>query len=77
LGSLKEDKLKMIYQIIRIVSGTNSNQSERHSIISSDASAVLTTSEKISSLNEENGYNKEIMSLFSMEELNGQSKKKD
>jgi hypothetical protein len=76
LGSLREEKLKMIYQIIRIITGGNSTQSDKNSIISSDASAILTTSEKISSLCEENSYNKDIMSLISMEEP-GQSKIKN
>ena len=54
LISLDEEKLKMTFQIIRIITGSNSTQSDINSIISSDASANLNTSEKVSSICEEN-----------------------
>ena len=71
LFSMKEEKLKMILEIIRIISGLNSNKSDLTSLMSSDASAILTTSEKISSLYEENSLSKDIMSLYSLGDGNG------
>ena len=62
LISLDEEKLKMTFQIIKIITGSNSTQSDINSIISSDASANLNTSEKVSSICEENSYNKDIIS---------------
>jgi hypothetical protein len=56
---LKEEKLKMIYEVIKIIVKGNPSKSDISSIISSEASGIMTCSDKISNLhelNEEGSY---------------------
>ena len=58
-----EKKLKMIYQVIKIMTQMEKKNPELKSIISSDAQTI---SEKISSINDEQSYIKDSKSLSSL-----------
>ncbi len=54
MKDLKEEKLKMIYDVIKIIVKGNPSKSDISSIISSEASGIMTSSDKISNLHEFN-----------------------
>ncbi len=59
LTNLKEEKLKMIYEVIKIIVGVPPGKSDISSLISSEASGFMTNSDKISPLFKEGSYKKE------------------
>lgn len=79
LTNLKDDKLKMIYEVIRIIVGGNHGKSEISSLISSEVSGLLTTSDKISHLHElyEDGSYKNFCSNNALRDWNQDNHKKD
>jgi hypothetical protein len=79
LSVLKEDKLTMVHQVIKIITGMNRGGADLSSLLSTDGDGIFTPSEKISlnDVDEGEGEHKEgNESVYSYEnELHGQGKK--